>query len=64
MKWEYKTIKVDTKGFIGGKLDEANLDQKMNALGDDGWELVAAFDTNAEGGVSRHVVCILKRPKS
>jgi len=64
MKWEYKTIKVDTKGFIGGKLDEANLDQMMNALGDDGWELVAAFDTNAEGGVSRHVVCILKRPKS
>ena len=64
MKWEYKTIKVDTKGFIGGKLDEANLDQMMNTLGDDGWELVAAFDTNAEGGVSRHVVGILKRPKS
>jgi len=63
MKWEYRTIKVDTKGFLGGKLDEADLDRMMNHLGDDGWELVAAFDTNTEGGASRHIVGILKRPK-
>jgi hypothetical protein len=64
MKWEYKTIKVDTTGLAGGKLDEANLDQILNALGDSGWEVVAAFDTNAELGASRHVVAILKRPKN
>ena len=64
MKWEYKTIKVDTKGFVGGKFDEANLDQVLNALGENGWELVSAFDTNAEGGASRHVIGILKRPKT
>ena len=64
MKWEYRTIKVDTKGFVGGKIDEGNMDQMLNALGDEGWELVAALDTNAEGGVSRHVVGILKRPKN
>ena len=64
MKWEYKSIKTATKGFVGGKLDEANFDQMMNALGDDEWELVAAFDTNTEGGASRHVIAIFKRPKS
>jgi hypothetical protein len=28
-----------------------------------GWELVNVFDTNVEGGKSRHVIAILKRPK-
>jgi len=63
MRWEYRTVKINTGGFVGGKVDEAVLDRMMNALGDEGWELVAALDTNAEGGVSRHVLAIFKRQK-
>lgn len=63
MKWEYKTIKLKAKGFMGGKLDETQLDAIMNDLGSEGWELTAAFDTN-EACSTRDVVVIFKRPKS
>ena len=62
MKWEYKTIKLATTGFTGGKLDETKLEQFMNELGSQGWELVSAFDTNQAQGETRDVVVIFKRP--
>ncbi len=61
MKWEYKTIKLKTKGFSGGNFDESELDDMMNELGSQGWELVAGFDTNQAYGASRDVVIIFKR---
>ena len=64
MSWEYKTIKLRAKGFIGGKFDEVRLDAVMNDLGREGWELAAAFDTNEAYGSTRDVVVIFKRPKS
>ena len=63
MKWEYKTIKLAITGFLGGKLDERKLDDFMNQLGEQGWELVSAFDTNQGGGVTRGVVAVFKRGK-
>ncbi len=63
MKWEYKTIKLKTAGRLGGKLDEAELDRLMNDLGDQGWELAAAFDTNQQAGTTKDAVIIFKRAK-
>lgn len=63
MTWEYTTIKLATTGFFGGNLDEHALNEMMNNLGQDGWELSAAFDTNA-GAQTRDVVVIFKRPKA
>jgi len=37
MIWEYKTIKLRSKGLLGGKFDEDRLDALMNDLGGDGW---------------------------
>ena len=62
MKFEYKTIKLGTEGFLGGKLDEEKLDSYMNDLGSSGWELISAFDTNRYDGQTRDVVIIFKRP--
>ena len=62
MKWEYKTVKVDTKGLLGGKFDQNSFEQILNGLGQQGWELTNTFDTNQEMGASRHVIAILKRP--
>jgi len=62
MKWEYKTIKVDTKGFTGGKFDQNSFEQLLNGLGQQGWELTNSFVTNQDFGSSRHIVAILKRP--
>ena len=65
MKWEYKTIKVQTKGIVTVRFDEAQLDHTMNALGLQGWELVAAIplDIGAAGG-TMDVIVIFKRPKT
>jgi hypothetical protein len=62
-KWEYKTIKVNTKGMTGGILDTAAFDGMLNQFGSEGWELVAAFDTNAMYGASREAIAIFKRPR-
>jgi len=65
MKWEYRTIKLAATGFLmGGKIDEAKLDQMMNDLGAQGWELASAVDTNEAYGSTRDVVVIFKRPKA
>lgn len=61
-KWEYHTLKLETTGwFAGGKLDDAKLNEHMNKLGLQGWELVSAFDTNQAYGQSKDVVAIFKR---
>ncbi|MBN1853603.1 MAG: DUF4177 domain-containing protein [Pirellulales bacterium] len=63
MKWEYKTVKLRAKGLMGGKVDESQLDAMMNDLGQEGWELTAAFDTNEAYGSTRDVVVIFKRTR-
>jgi hypothetical protein len=63
MKWEYRTVKLATTGFLGGKFDAAQLDANMNQLGREGWELVAAFDTNQSYGQTRDIVLIFKRAR-
>jgi hypothetical protein len=63
MKWEYKTIKLGTHGFMGGIFDERQLEDMMNSLGEAGWELVTGFDTNQAYGQTRDVVVIFKREK-
>ena len=60
--WEYKTIKLKTKGFVGGKLNEVELEKRMNEMGRLGWELCGEVDTNSDGGQTREVVIIFKRP--
>jgi len=62
VNWEYNTIKIGATGFMGGKIDESNLDDIMNELGMQGWELTTAFDTNQSYGQTRDVVAIFKRP--
>ncbi len=64
MKWEYKTIKLEASGIMGGKLDEKKLDVMMNELGEQGWEISAAFDTNMQAGTTRDAIIIFKRLKT
>ncbi len=61
MKWEYKTLKMEAGGFMGGKFDSKTLNNQMNELGRDGWELVTGFDTNMGQGATRDIVLIFKK---
>ena len=59
MKWEYKTIRLPTKGVLDFGIDEAGADEQLNALGKLGWELVSVICA----GSSRKIVGLLKRAK-
>jgi hypothetical protein len=62
MKWEYRTVMFDASGwFLGGKLDGQKFNDRLNQLGEEGWELVSVFDTNFTQGGTRDVVAVLKR---
>jgi hypothetical protein len=39
MKWEYRVLKMDTTGFWGRTVDDESLEQRMNDLGQQGWEM-------------------------
>ncbi len=61
-KWEYKTLKVIIKGIMGGVFDTQEFNDKLNSLGQEGWELVSAFVTTKGEGISREAVATFKRP--
>lgn len=60
-QWEYFTLKMELSGFLGGKLDTEEFDRNLNKLGEEGWELVSCFCTNASNGYSRDAIAVLKR---
>lgn len=62
-RFEYKTIKIETRGMMGGILPTEELDSRMNALGEEGWELVSCFTTNQGNGYSREAVAVFKRKR-
>ncbi len=60
-KWEYRTVKYATGGFLGGKIYEGEFEALLNEHGAQGWELVSCFDTSMGQGSSRDVVAVFKR---
>jgi len=61
-RWSYKVLKFESGGFMGGLLDEKDLNEQLDRMGSEGWELVSCFDTNSSHGRTRFVVAVLKRP--
>ena len=75
MMWEYRCVKLQAKAEAwgnaffsvlkgGGDFDAEGLEKGMNQLGQEGWELASAMDTNAIYGATRHIVLLFKRPKA
>ena len=62
--YEYKVVVYDTKGFFGGTVESNQLENKLNHLGYDGWELVSCTSTSQSYGSSKSIVCIFKRKKN
>lgn len=63
-RWEYRTLKMQTTGFLGGILDTSSFDNELNKMGSEGWELVSCFDTSQSQGSSREVIAVFKRKMS
>lgn len=64
-KFEYKVLEVSaTGGFLsgGGLVNFQALSDKLNELGQEGWEVISGTDINRHYGDTRNVMIILKRP--
>ena len=63
MKWEYTTVMFQaSRWFFSGELDGEKFNERLNRLGEEGWELVNVFGTNLTDGGTKDVVAVLKRP--
>ena len=60
-KFEYETLKIDAKGILGGNVDDDNFKQKLNEMGQNGWELVGMTASNFAYGQTRWIICTFKR---
>lgn len=40
MRWEYKTIKCKKRNFFSGGMNIEAIDESINTMARDGWELV------------------------
>ena len=64
-KFEYKTIEFEPSGkFIQRiKMDTSDLENQLNELGNDGWELVNSTDYSLQG-YTQKVIMFFKREVS
>ena len=62
-RWEYQTLKFDVAGFFGPDVRPETLDEALNALGAQGWELSSAFDVNRGHGRTSEIVAVFKRSR-
>lgn len=61
MRWEYFVHTLDAGGtFSQGNVNPRELTDLLNWYGNQGWELISAFDTNSSGG-TRLIVLTFKR---
>ncbi|MBQ3999780.1 MAG: DUF4177 domain-containing protein [Oscillospiraceae bacterium] len=62
-KFEYKVVTFDTKGFWGGNVETMQIEEQLNLLGSNGWEMISCTSTNMSYGASKSIVCIFKRKR-
>lgn len=60
-RWEYRTIKFQQEGLRSGILPIEKIDEALNHMGMDGWELIATVTTDWGGGGGREVGYTFKR---
>ena len=68
MKWEYRTelVRIRKRIGLGGRscVETADVDESLNKLGPEGWELVSAVESFDLGGKPTGVLLLFKRPKA
>ena len=58
-RWEYRILNIRSENY---RLDPA-YDVELNALGEEGWELVAITAINFKTGATDHIGMVFKRAK-
>ena len=60
-RWEYRVVKFETAGLLGGIVDDDEMQRALNSLGESGWELVSTSSVDMQQGATRDVIALLKR---
>lgn len=60
VRWEYKIINVRSENY---RLDP-NAVSRLDALGDEGWELVGLTSVNFKTGATDNIALVFKRPRA
>ncbi len=60
-KFEYKILKISPEGFWSGEVKEDTLNEKINALGQEGWELVSVIESDQTNNGIHKLVTFFKR---
>ncbi|WP_411963672.1 DUF4177 domain-containing protein [Haloferax sp. YSMS24] len=62
-RWEYKIVRTADGGLFSG--DTAPMEDALDSLGDEGWELVDTIsDSRGASAGSGQTALVFKRPKS
>ena len=60
VRWEYRIINIRSENY---RIDPAK-ESELNALGEDGWELVAITAINYKTAATDHIGMVFKRAKA
>ena len=65
-RWEYKTVRFKTAGFVGVKFDSDAFDATLNRFDSEGWELLSALDINcrlkpSDAAEQKQSLCLVSR---
>lgn len=58
-KWQYKIVQFSERSFFSGQLKADKVEEELNKLGNQGWELVSL---SSQGSMGASTVAILKKP--
>ena len=56
-------VTYDPSGLFGGNVNVNQIENQLNMLGEDGWELISCTSSNQDYGSTKSLVCIFKRRK-
>jgi Domain of unknown function (DUF4177) len=62
-KFEYKVIEIKSNSIWSAEITPEVIEQKINEMGQDGWELVSTLSKAMTGSING-ITCIFKRPAS
>lgn len=62
MKYEYKVLNFDAKGWISRKVNSTDMEAQLNQYGTEGWELFHISEILRDSGVTAMLVATLRRP--
>ncbi len=61
-KWKYKVLEFNpTRSLMAARIDKKSIEDELNELGKQGWEVVSGFTTADGHGNTKKIVYTLKR---